>query len=1106
MELAAIRVAVLLNAQSPTSRLQVSDDRKCIQERVGSGDDRIRKHVVEYCGDTDAQAREVYDGCQLDGEVDRVVDGFNTGLFSVAVRKEPAVTSELFALCLDRLAVAVKEASDDTQISYAFIGVSDSRCVNLVAERGISPISHVSDIEPMFQQVSSIDVVKEKVGRGSTLPFVCFVRVDVLGSTPTRGQLCLVDLKTMSFDDDNMNARMSVSAASLARSALVLKSVVQSLSQVSFTGQIPYDEASLTALAADLIGGNSHTTFLVDILNDQDTPTVDVASALSLVHTLRKVKNRTAQCLLDKQLVAMQRNHDRLKSDRQNEQYMHQQTQQKLSTVAQRAAEELETREAENAALHQEVADVKARFGKLADMLAEKNDRFISLEQRLVAVRDEYEEQHARTRDELRFTLLTHQWDMRKLKDDTLLARDWQRQTQRKLAMTLDERQRDVLHSADNAAKLRHLANHWQSAQKEIVRLTMERSRIASACQKAEELLANSVAENSKLAEDLAATQGTTADQRQEFDRALTKLKAAAARCAELQTELRMAQQKYAPLEDTVDRLRKELQQLRASAEETQRALADAQSAEQLLQGELEDAAKRNEILQKEHELASDKVARLEDSLRDGQTRLARLKTDHEKALRTHEAAVQSLRTEKQELEKQMLSEVASLVASQRQASDKLNAAQEEMIAMKRQHIKALTQLNQQLEVEQLKNNSLAEEITEYKAQLQEQASSTNPSTAAQDLIRSERQKSDAKYRKLQTQFNTACEQLADARNQLIEQTERHEAQTDRLQHQIEQLQSKLDSSNKQAKSASQSQNDGMVKDLQREKKQLEAQVKSLTAQLGKITMELEAERHTTVAQASSAPPTQPQTMRPESLPSPKSQPQPVDDGNSDAEEEAQATQKQQKEKGIRNRPPRKRAAKAAPKQSPQKEQPLETTEPAEVEEVPKPATKPTTKTATAATRTKKVPAARKRPAAAAIADDGDVSEGEKLFGGGDIPPKKTRKKDTAPAQPQPPVRVPATPATVAAAAAAALADALVDDDDSTETGSAATTDSGRSFKFPLKKRRRKLDKPPSLLSVIDTPAAHGAANEKVQQTIAFLQSAFPVVDLKSKLAEAKKA
>jgi len=143
----------------------------------------------------------------------------------------------------------------------------------------------LQDFESM-ERIQDVQVVKDFVLKGYTLPMIVFVHVktesknEIVESAPNVATLALADLG-------------SVNNPAMEKSIAHLKSIILTLDQTFVSGELRVRDCPLTHLLSPFIGGNANTLVLFEFLTNASFQTV--SDGFLFAESLRKVKNRVDQ-------------------------------------------------------------------------------------------------------------------------------------------------------------------------------------------------------------------------------------------------------------------------------------------------------------------------------------------------------------------------------------------------------------------------------------------------------------------------------------------------------------------------------------------------------------------------------------------------------------------------------------------------------------------------------------------------------------------------------------------------------------------------------------------------------------------------------------------
>ncbi|KAI9142422.1 P-loop containing nucleoside triphosphate hydrolase protein [Paraphysoderma sedebokerense] len=304
MHVLPVKSALLLATPAP-STLLCPPNQKHLLLSSDSDPKSQRKLYYDHCLPASTPINELYSNLNVDEYIQNVVQGYNSAIFTIGAgetKKFGVLSSQLYIQALLNLKDSLQKLNN-VRLKYAFLGLSDARCVNLLQERGLQADALIKAIESIYEPVTSVDDIIAKFKQGSSLPFVLLIRVEKTGNSPLIGNLLLSDIGIVKFDTtDNLS-----NGPSLNKSFQVLRRIVSMLAQTSFMGPLPYSESVLTSVSADYFGGNGKTLCVFNTESSTPTPSPETLAALSFAESIRRVKNRFTKNSVDHRIYNLEK-------------------------------------------------------------------------------------------------------------------------------------------------------------------------------------------------------------------------------------------------------------------------------------------------------------------------------------------------------------------------------------------------------------------------------------------------------------------------------------------------------------------------------------------------------------------------------------------------------------------------------------------------------------------------------------------------------------------------------------------------------------------------------------------------------------------------------
>ncbi|ORY00411.1 hypothetical protein K493DRAFT_103556 [Basidiobolus meristosporus CBS 931.73] len=204
-------------------------------------------------------------------------------------------------------------------ISYAYLGVTDSKCVDLQTERSVTADLLNHGVDPFLTKIESFDEIQEKLDQGCTLPFVLAIRFETSGVDPTSGTFYLIDMGVPRYIplDSIMTKETPISSAisGVSKSFYLMRKFTTQLTSGSFVGPLPYDDTYFTLLTSDFYSGNCKSLFVFNVEANEKQLSRDTIELLEFAEVLRKMKLREKPNKIDRRVTQLERRAKQYKAE-----------------------------------------------------------------------------------------------------------------------------------------------------------------------------------------------------------------------------------------------------------------------------------------------------------------------------------------------------------------------------------------------------------------------------------------------------------------------------------------------------------------------------------------------------------------------------------------------------------------------------------------------------------------------------------------------------------------------------------------------------------------------------------------------------------------------
>ncbi|CAG8555543.1 4752_t:CDS:2 [Acaulospora morrowiae] len=246
------------------------------------------------------------------------LEGYNTALCTMGIgflKLKPSSSydrTSLLTAVFDGLVQKVQDSVrliSDMIVSYAFMGITDNQCVNLLTDWDV-PNQKIIDngVEPYYEKVSSLEQLRqhsELIKQGSSKPYALLIKFESKRREKnTIGTLCVVDFGLPQFIPDPYTNPLPVQ---LPNSTQVLRKCIGMLANTTL-GIIPCRNSVITSIIADFLNGNGMLVFFMNFEGwsdpkDYNHRTNNIVAGLEFARTISRIKCRITKNYVDSRLV-----------------------------------------------------------------------------------------------------------------------------------------------------------------------------------------------------------------------------------------------------------------------------------------------------------------------------------------------------------------------------------------------------------------------------------------------------------------------------------------------------------------------------------------------------------------------------------------------------------------------------------------------------------------------------------------------------------------------------------------------------------------------------------------------------------------------------------
>ncbi|KAJ2766422.1 hypothetical protein IWQ57_004368, partial [Coemansia nantahalensis] len=272
--------------------------------RAGDGNGGAERVHVDGCtGD----AGRLFAASGLQSYVRHAVEGGTAAVFvsgaGLARGADYDRRGLMAALCRE-IGRSMAAFDPDLSMTYAFVGVTDSRVVDFHRDRTVGSERLAGGLAGLQHEVDDWEALEAKILRGATLPSVLSLRFESLrGGAPTNGQLCVVDMGVVSWAaGDPLDGVDGEAGGMLQQSVHALGRLVRLLSGGGVLAGATVPSCALLDLVGEFLYGQSKTAFVVYLGTDEGAAG-EVAATAALAQAVRRLRSREARQPVDRRVV-----------------------------------------------------------------------------------------------------------------------------------------------------------------------------------------------------------------------------------------------------------------------------------------------------------------------------------------------------------------------------------------------------------------------------------------------------------------------------------------------------------------------------------------------------------------------------------------------------------------------------------------------------------------------------------------------------------------------------------------------------------------------------------------------------------------------------------
>ncbi|KAK9760432.1 hypothetical protein K7432_015530 [Basidiobolus ranarum] len=282
-------------------------------EKEGAyGPPETRRLYFDRC--YNSQKVDVFNDSRLEENIQFSISGGNSVVFNLGVGMGKHTTYDRMKVLAPFMETLKRQDLMDQKnmtISYAYLGVTDSKCVDLQTERSVTADLLNHGVDPFLSKIQSFDEIQERLDQGCTLPFVLAIRFETSGAEPTSGTFYLVDMGVPRYIplDSIMTKETPINSAisGVSKSFYLMRKITTQLTTGSFVGPLPYDDTYFTLLTSDFFSGNCKSLFVFNVETNEKHLHRETLELLEFAEILRKMKLREKINKIDRRVIQHER-------------------------------------------------------------------------------------------------------------------------------------------------------------------------------------------------------------------------------------------------------------------------------------------------------------------------------------------------------------------------------------------------------------------------------------------------------------------------------------------------------------------------------------------------------------------------------------------------------------------------------------------------------------------------------------------------------------------------------------------------------------------------------------------------------------------------------
>ncbi|KNE70377.1 hypothetical protein AMAG_14517 [Allomyces macrogynus ATCC 38327] len=251
--------------------------------RARGNESAFKKIYMDHISVLDVARDTLIKHCQLEEQLAMLLQGFNAAIYTINTRDPETHVNGLLILAL-RLLDRLLARAPPLQLSYVFLGVTDTQCIQLDTEKSLQLPFLLDHLDDLFEDAPTVSFLIDKLEAKHAVPTMLLIRLETADAAAPDPIVCTLTLADLGWMYDPPTAAC---APMLPNSLAKLQSMVTALAQRPIGARIETGETYLTALAAAHLNGNCRTQWLLraDLAHPAVSPLLQLGASLRLIKT-----------------------------------------------------------------------------------------------------------------------------------------------------------------------------------------------------------------------------------------------------------------------------------------------------------------------------------------------------------------------------------------------------------------------------------------------------------------------------------------------------------------------------------------------------------------------------------------------------------------------------------------------------------------------------------------------------------------------------------------------------------------------------------------------------------------------------------------------------